>query len=71
MDTSVKFCPQCNKNVETIWKFGRERCPECRLGLDEHPIKFTTYIPLGNAEISRRNVIQMVKEGTLSEKDIR
>ena len=51
MGSSIKHCPQCKKEVETIWKFGRERCPDCRLGLDTNPIKFNTYIPLGNTDI--------------------
>ena len=65
------YCPKCNAMVEARWKYGRERCLECNTGLDEHPIKFETYIPLGNAEISRRNVMKLVEDGTLSKEDLK
>ena len=71
MDNSLKYCPTCEKDVETKWKYGRERCAECMTGLDKNPIDFKIHIPLDNAEISRRNVIKMVNEGILSEKDIK
>ena len=65
------YCPECNQMVEARWKYGRERCLNCNTGLDKHPVKIEIPIPLGNAEISRRNVVQMVKEGTLSKEDLK
>ena len=67
----MKYCPKCNQMVETRWKYGRERCLQCLNGLDENPIKIEIPPPLGNAEISRRNVIKMVDDGILKKEDIK
>lgn len=71
MDTGLKYCPKCDKKVETVWKFNRERCTECNEGLDENPIKVSTYVALGNQEISRRSVETMLKSGDLTLEDLK
>lgn len=68
-----KFCPNCNIEVETRWKFGRDRCPMCNKGLDENPIYLITDCKLGipdRRERNRRMVVEMVNEGTISKKDL-
>ena len=65
------YCPKCNQMVEARWKYGRERCLQCSTGLDKHPIDFKIHIPLGDQEISRRSVIQMVNDGTMSKEDLK
>jgi hypothetical protein len=58
-----KFCPKCNKDVETVWKFSRERCVECKEPLDKDPIDHKIYVPLGVNELNRRQVINMQNKG--------
>jgi predicted amidophosphoribosyltransferase len=63
MDYDIKFCPDCKKEVEVSWSFGRERCRECKKALDKEPIDHKVYVPLGTTELNRRQVINMKNLG--------
>lgn len=60
-----KYCPKCEKEVDTVWSFSRERCTECKEPLDENPIHHSVWVKLGNAEVNRRQVIKMQKLGLI------
>jgi len=61
--SGIKYCPKCDKEVETVWKFSRERCTECNEPLDKDPIDHKIYVPLGTTELNRRQVINMKNHG--------
>lgn len=69
-----KFCPNCNTDVETRWKFGRDRCFICNEGLDQNPIYLITDCKLGipdRRERNRRVVEQMVASGEITKEDLK
>ena len=61
----LKECPKCKKEVEAVWSFGRERCSMCKTVLDDTPLDFKVYVPLGTTELNRRQVINMQKLGLI------
>jgi DNA-directed RNA polymerase subunit M/transcription elongation factor TFIIS len=61
----IKYCPDCGEMVETVWKFSLERCVKCKKALDENPINMKVFVPLGTAELNRRQVINMKNLGML------
>lgn len=63
MASSVKYCPKCKEDVETVWKFSRERCTKCNEPLDKNPIDNKIFVSLGTQEMNRRQVIKMQKSG--------
>lgn len=63
MASELKYCPDCKEMVETVWKFSRERCVKCKKALDKDPIDMKVYVPLGSAELNRRQVINMKELG--------
>lgn len=64
------YCPNCNKEVNTVWRYGRERCQICNKGLDKNPIKIVLQEIPDRRERTRRVVEQMVSSGEISKKDL-
>jgi predicted amidophosphoribosyltransferase len=67
LDKSV-VCPKCEKEVETVWKFSRERCKECSTPLDENPVRIGFLFMKDN---NRAVVESMIQDGTLSFSDLK
>lgn len=68
----MTYCPKCVKEVNTVWKFARERCQICGEPLDEYPIKLDGYFGLfDRVENNRKAIEDMVKSGEISKEDVR
>lgn len=67
MDKSLKHCPNCGE-VETHWKFSRERCVVCEEPLDENPVRIGFMFKRDN---NQAVVDSMLKDGTLQYSDLK
>ena len=66
------YCPKCVKEVNTVWKFSRERCQLCGEPLDKNPIKIEGYLGFfDRVENNRKAIESMVKSGEISKSDVR
>jgi hypothetical protein len=60
------------KEVNTVWRFSRERCQICGEPLDDNPIKINGICGLfDRVENNRKAIEDMVKSGEISKEDVR
>ncbi len=68
----MTHCPKCVKEVNTVWKFSRERCQICGTPLDKNPIKINGFFGFfDRVEHNRKEVESMIAEGQFLKSDFR
>lgn len=70
---TIGYIKKCNFCKKEVYVRVNENCPQCGNGFNSfQPNKAPAgWVKMENYEISRKNVEQMVKEGTLSKEDLK